>query len=162
MSLFNNNLNDILNNKAWNDSILDIENDRTNNNIHYEKYTNAYNIYNDPKVKLLANNSLIRKGKLPQYYYDEVFLRQQDQPYLIDEYGDPLEAGRDMSLFNTISKQPVVVSSYLVDNKSVKKYAQATTTRQKISNAFDFGTLQRIEQQDFDSRLLKAISIKNN
>lgn len=161
MSLFNNNLNEILMNKAWNDNNFILQNDRLINDIANSKYTNAQNIYIDAKGRLLEKHNIHKKGKLPQFYYDEVFLRPIDQPYLKDEYGNPLEAGRDMSLFNTISKQPVIVSSYIVNPKSIKRYASAVSTRQKISNAFDFETLQRVEPKDFDYKLLRSINLKN-
>lgn len=161
MSLFDNNLNEILQNKTWNDTIYELESNRLRNNIHNSKYIKSQNIYNDTKGTLLENHNLFKKGNLPKYYYDELYLSQVDQPIMVNEYGDQLENGRDMTLFNTLTKQPIVVSSYIVNNKSVKRYAQATTSKQKISNAFDFETLQRIEPKDFDSRLLKAINNKN-
>jgi len=155
------NLNNIFMNKTWNDNNYILESDRLINNNSISKYTKSENIYTDAKLVLLENHNINKKGKLPQYYYDEVYLKPTDQPYLKDEYGDIYNNGRDMSLFNTISKQPVVVSSYIVNPKSIKKYSQATTVRQKISNVFDFDTLQRRETPDFDRRLLKAIAIKN-
>lgn len=162
MSLFNNNLNDILVNKVWNDFQMKIEDDKVVNIINGSKYTHAQNIYNDPKGRLLENHALYKKGKLPIFYYDEVFLRQQEQPYMVDEYGQPLEAQRDMSLFTTLTKQPIDVSGYLVNNEAVKRHVSATTPKQKmIRNDFDFETLGRREIQDFDYKLLRTINLKN-
>ena len=159
MSLYNNNLNDMLVNKTWNDFNLKLEDNKVNNIMNGSKYTIARNIYNDPKGTLLEQNNLNKKGIQTQY--DEIFLRQIDQPYMVNEYGDNYEAQRDMSLFSTLNKQPIPVSGYIVDNKAVKRYASAITPKSKvIRNDFDFETLQRREVQDFDYKLLRAINLK--
>ena len=160
MSLYNNNLNDLLNNKVWNDFNQKLQDDRINNIVSGSKYTNAQNIYNDPRGTLLEQDNYIQKGLRTQY--DELLLRQIDQPYMVDEYGDNYIAPRDMSLFTTLNKQPINVSGYIVDNKAVKRYATAITPKAKvIRNDFDFETLQRREVQDFDYKLLRAINLKN-
>ncbi len=160
MSLYNNNLNDLLNNKVWNDFNQKLHDDRINNIVSGSKYTNAQNIYNDPRGTLLEQDNYIQKGLRSQY--DELLLRQIDQPYMVDEYGDNYIAPRDMTLFTTLNKQPINVSGYIVDNKAVKRYASAITPKARvIRNDFDFETLQRREVQDFDYKLLRAINLKN-
>jgi len=160
MSLFNNNLNEILNNKTWNDFNKKFQDDRINNILSGSKYTNAKNIYNDPRGRLLENHNINQNGLKTQY--DEIFLRQIDQPYMVDEYGENYIAPRDMSLFATINKQPINVSGYIVDNNAVKRYASAITPKARvIRNDFDFETLQRREYRDFDYKLLRAINLKN-
>ena len=160
MSLYNNNLNDLLNNKVWNDFNQKLQDDRINNIVSGSKYTNAQNIYNDPRGTLLEQDNYIQKGLRTQY--DELLLRQIDQPYMVDEYGDNYIAPRDMSLFTTLNKQPINVSGYIVDNNAVKRYATAVTPKARvIRNDFDFETLQRREVQDFDYKLLRAINLKN-
>ena len=160
MSLYNNNLNDLLNNKVWNDFNQKLHDDRINNIVSGSKYTNAQNIYNDPRGTLLEQDNYIQKGLRTQY--DELLLRQIDQPYMVDEYGDNYIAPRDMTLFTTLNKQPINVSGYIVDNKAVKRYASAITPKARvIRNDFDFETLQRREVQDFDYKLLRAINLKN-
>jgi hypothetical protein len=160
MSLYNNNLNDLLNNKVWNDFNQKLHDDRINNIVSGSKYTNAQNIYNDPRGRLLEQDNYIQKGLRTQY--DELLLRQIDQPYMVDEYGDNYIAPRDMTLFTTLNKQPINVSGYIVDNKTVKRYASAITPKGRIiRNDFDFETLQRREVQDFDYKLLRAINLKN-
>lgn len=159
----NNNITQLKMNKIWNDTIFDLENSKIVKNNEYSRYTYTQNIYNDPKVPLLEKYKLFNatSSKIPSYYYDNLLLSPNDQKYLINEYGEPLEAPRDLALLNTLNKLPINVEGYLVDNAKIKKYANAVSTRQKISNAFDFETLQRVEPKDFDSRLLKAIAIKN-
>jgi hypothetical protein len=160
MSLYNNNLNDLLNNKVWNDFNQKLHDDRINNIVSGSKYTNAQNIYNDPRGTLLEQDNYIQKGLRTQY--DELLLRQIDQPYMVDEYGDNYIAPRDMTLFTTLNKQPINVSGYIVDNNAVKRYASAITPKGRvIRNDFDFETLQRREVQDFDYKLLRAINLKN-
>jgi hypothetical protein len=147
MSLYNNNLNDLLNNKVWNDFNQKLHDDRINNIVSGSKYTNAQNIYNDPRGTLLEQDNYIQKGLRTQY--DELLLRQIDQPYMVDEYGDNYIAPRDMSLFTTLNKQPINVSGYIVDNNAVKRYATAVTPK------------ARVIRNDFDYKLLRAINLKN-
>lgn len=131
MSLYNNNLNDMLVYKKWNDMIYDLQNDRTIIDNHNQKYTNSQNISNDTRGTLMQRYKLHKEGNLQKYYYDDLFLRQTNQPFIKDKYNEPYIKGRDTSLFDTINKQPIVVSSYIVDNKSVKRYASAISEAQK-------------------------------
>jgi len=139
MSLFNNNLNDMMINKERNDFTLKLEDDKRVNIINGSKYTKSENIYNDPKGRLITQYSLFKNGNLPSFYYDKVFLQQVEQPTMVDEYGESLIAQRDMTLFNTLTKQPVNVSGYLVKNEYIKKYAETVSSKQQMNrNNFYF------------------------
>ena len=131
MSLYNNNLNDMLLYKKWNDMIYELESDKTIVDNHNQKYTDSQNISNDTRSTLMQGYKLHKEGNLPKYYYDDLFLRQTNQPFIKDKYNEPLIEGRDTSLFDTLNKQPIVVSSYIVDNKAVKRYASAISDSQK-------------------------------
>jgi hypothetical protein len=150
-------MNNILNNRTWNNFNQNLEDNRLINIVSGSKYTKSRNIYNDPKGTLLENHNINQKGLKTEY--KELYLRQQEQPYMIDEYGDNYIAPRDMSLLSTINKQPIAVSGYIVNNDAIKRYASAITPKARvIRNDFDFETLQRREYQDFDYKLLRAIN----
>lgn len=150
-------MNNILNNATWNKFNQNLEDNRLNNIVSGSKYTNSRNIYNDPRGTLLENHNINQNGLKTQY--NELFLRQIDQPYMVDEYGDNYIAPRDMSLLSTINKQPIPVSGYIVNNDAIKRYASAITPKNRvIRNDFDFETLQRREYRDFDYKLLRAIN----
>jgi hypothetical protein len=71
--------------------------------------------YNLPVDVMLQKYKLHEVGKL-QYTKDESI---KSEPILLDEYGNPLENGRNTLLQDTLNRYPISVSSYKVKNESV-------------------------------------------
>lgn len=141
----------------------DIINNRLDNDQFGSLYTKNFINPNHPNDTLRMKYNYIDYKENNKYNYPEVFLRQIDTPSMKDQYGNDYEEGRDTSLIDTVEKQLIKVGAYNVQNDSVKRFSQAVSKGQKApSNAFDFNTFARVENRDFDYKLLEAIKIYNN
>lgn len=140
-----------------------IINNRLDNDQFRSLYTKNFINPEHPNDPLRMKYNYTDYKENTKYYYPEVFLRQIDTPSMKDQYGNDYEEGRDNSLIDTVENKLINVGAYNVENNAVKRFSQAISQGQKTpSNAFDFKTFARVENRDFDYKLLEAIKIYNN